>query len=102
MKATEEQIKAWKKQFDCKIFEFTAKQEGEEDKHAYFRSITPEVLEAWKRVREKSEIQANEVLINSCWIAGDEEIKTRNEYKLALYDYLGILLYKVDAEMVEL
>jgi hypothetical protein len=102
MKATEEQIKTWKKQYDCKIFEFTAKQEGEEDKHAYFRAITPEVLEAWNRIREKSEIQANEVWINSCWIAGDEEIKTRNEYRLALYEHLGVLLYKAEAEMVEL
>lgn len=102
MKATEEQIKAWKKQYDCKIFEFTAKKEGEKDKVAYFKAISPEVLEAWKRIRDKSENQANDIVINSCWIAGDEEIKTRNEYKLALYDWIGVLLDKVDAVMVEL
>lgn len=102
VKATEEQINAWKAKYDCKIYEFTAKKEGCEDKVAYFRAITPEILEAWKKTRERSEMQANDIVINSCWIEGDEDIRTRNEYKLALYDWIGVLLDKVESVMVEL
>lgn len=102
MKATVEQVQAWKTQYDCKIFEFTAHKEGCEDKRAYFRSITPEVLEAWQTVRKTSSLQADDIIISNCWLAGDEEIRSRNEYKQGLRDWLGVLLDKVEGEMVEL
>ena len=51
-KASAEQVQAWKRKYDCKIFEFTAHKQGEEDKVAYFRTITPEVLEAWQQTRK--------------------------------------------------
>lgn len=102
MKATTEQIQEWKKRYDSKIYEFTARKQGEEDKRAYFRSITPEVLDAWRSLKKTSELKANEVILSNCWIAGDEDIRGRNEYKLALFDWLGVLLDKVESEMVEL
>ena len=101
-KASAEQVQEWKRKYDCKIFEFTAHKQGEEAKVAYFRTITPEVLEAWQQTRKKSMLQADEIIIENCWIDGDDCIRYRNEYKQGLRDWLAVLLDKVEGEMVEL
>ena len=47
-------------------------------------------------------LQADEIIIENCWIDGDDCIRYRNEYKQGLRDWLAVLLDKVEGEMVEL
>jgi hypothetical protein len=103
MKATEEQIRHWKEQYKCKIFEFSTKEEKEEDrKRAYFRAIPLSVLDAQSNVRKTSELRADEVIIENCWLGGDECIKNEDYYKLGLKGWLGMLVVAAEGEMVEI
>ncbi len=97
---TKEQIERWKAQYG-KVFRYTAK-EGDKTYECYFKPITPEVLDAYEKMSKKSKLQGDNVVIESCWLGGDEEVKERNELSLGLRDWLGLLLVKVEGEMSEL
>lgn len=96
----EKTIERWKALYG-KVFKYTAK-EGDKEWVGYFKPITPEVLDAFEKVSKRSKLQGDNVVLESCWLGGDEELKTRNELSLGLRDWLGLLLVKVEGEMAEL
>lgn len=97
---TQEDIARWKALYG-KVFEYTAREGGKEWK-GYFKPITPEVLDAYEKTLKKSKLAGDSVVIESCWLGGDEEIKKRDDLSLGLREWLGLLLVKVEGEMVEL
>lgn len=97
---TEEQIARWKA-IHGKVFKYTAK-DGEKEYTGYFKLITPEVLDAYEKMAKKSRLQGDTVVMESCWLGGDEEVKKRDDLSLGLRDWLGLLLVKVEGEMLEL
>lgn len=97
---TKEQIGRWKAQYG-KVFKYTAR-EGDKEWVGYFKPITPEVLDAYEKMSKKSQLQGDNVVMESCWLGGDEEVKKRDDLSLGLRDWLGLLLVKVEGEMSEL
>lgn len=97
---TQEQIDRWKA-IHGKVFKYTAT-EGEKKWEGYFKPITPEVLDAYENASRRSKLSGDTVVIENCWLGGDEEIKKRNDLSLGLREWLGLLLVKVEGEMSEL
>lgn len=97
---TKEQIERWKALYG-KVFKYTAK-EGEKEWVGYFKPITPEVLDAYDKTSKRSKLAGDNVVMENCWLGGDEEVKKRDDLSLGLRDWLGLLLVKVEGEMAEL
>ena len=97
---TQEQIGRWKAQYG-KVFKYTAT-DGEKKWEGYFKSITPEVLDAYENASRRSKLAGDTVIIENCWLGGDEEVKKRDDLSLGLRDWLGLLLVKIEGEMSEL
>lgn len=93
-------IERWKAQYG-KVFRYTAN-DGEREWTGYFKLITPEVLDAYEKMSKKSRLAGDNVVMESCWLGGDEELKKRDDLSLGLRDWLGLLLVKVEGEMAEL
>lgn len=97
----EEQIAKWKKEHGT-VFRYRAKKEGEAPKVGYFKKISPEALDAYEALQRRSKLQADNVIIENCWLGGDEELVKNDDYRMGLRDWLGLLLVKVEGEMAEL
>jgi hypothetical protein len=100
MKATESQIKQWQALYE-KVFEYSVK-DGERELRAYFHSPSLQVLDLFERKYKTSPLEADDAVINNCWIDGDEEIRAKDKYKAGLRDWLGMLIVKVEGELKEL
>lgn len=50
----------------------------------------------------KDAIRMNEILLNACWLGGDEELKTNDEYFFAVSEKLGKLMEVKEAELKKL
>ncbi len=95
--ATLEQIEAWKKEFIDVYSLFL------EDKVCYLKKPT---MLNWKKaftiLQDEGENEFALSLLNSCWIYGDEEIKTDDNYFLSAKEKLTILFEYNDAEITKL
>ncbi|MDR3133534.1 MAG: hypothetical protein LBU42_05865, partial [Prevotellaceae bacterium] len=68
-KATTEQIAEWKAKYGD-IFCITV-----EDKACYLKKPSRKALGYASMAGKENPLKFNEVLLNDCWLAGDEEIK---------------------------
>lgn len=84
--ATPEQMEAWKNLY-VDVFEITA-----EDKVAYLKRPDRKTMSAAASVGETDPMRFNEILLENCWIGGDEEIKTNDRYFLMAVSQLDVLL----------
>jgi hypothetical protein len=100
MIATEIKIKQWKAHYD-KVFEYIVK-DGEKEMRAYLHSPSLQVLDLFEKRYKVSSLEADDAIINNCWIDGDEEIRSIDKYKAGLRDWLGVLIIKVEGELKEL
>ena len=83
------------------------------------KTITPEQIESWKKkwgdvfcvtvgdkmayvVGKNDPMKYNEILLNNCWLAGDEEIKTDDALFLGVSTKLGELVEVKEAELKKL
>ena len=73
------------------------------------KTITPEQIESWKKkwgdvfcVTVGDKMKYNEILLNNCWLAGDEEIKTDDALFLGVSTKLGELVEVKEAELKKL
>ena len=78
---TQEQIDAWKAKYRD-IFKITV-----EDKVAYLKKPDRKVLAAATAASTTNPMKFNEVVLNNCWIGGDEDIKIEDSY------FLGAAIY---------
>lgn len=91
-----EKISVWKKKYG-RIFLIEV-----EDKKAYLKRPDRKALSAAAVVGGKDPMKYNEVLLNSCWIEGDEELRTDDSYFLAVSAKLAELIEIKEAELKEL
>jgi hypothetical protein len=94
----EEKIKTFKagqkmqnKNDDCFVYEV----EGEKDGEIFaclFRAPNRDEMRMAYQINSKDTIQANEFLVDKCWLDGDEIIKTNDKYFLGLSSELKTLL----------
>ncbi len=92
----EGKIEEWKKKYG-RIFLIEV-----EDKKAYLKKPGRKALGAAAVIGGKDPMKYNEILLNSCWIEGDEEIREDDGLFLAVSAKLAELIEIKDAEIKEL
>lgn len=101
MDVTQEQIERWKREHGS-VFRYTAVKEGCGPKVGYLKKISPQTMDAYETMLKRSKLMADDIVIENCWLGGDEEIVKNDDYRMGLRDWLGLLLVKVEGEMAEL
>nr|DAX36495.1 MAG TPA: hypothetical protein [Caudoviricetes sp.] len=93
---TKEQIQEWKKQYKD-IFVISV-----EDKKVYLRTPDRKTLSYASTLATKDPLKFNEVILDNCWLGGDEEIKTNDELFLAVSSKLSDLIQIKEATLEKL
>ncbi|MFC2466567.1 hypothetical protein [Capnocytophaga granulosa] len=93
---TKEQIQEWKKQYKD-IFVISV-----EDKKVYLRTPDRKTLSYASTLATKDPLKFNEVILDNCWLGGDEEIKTNDELFLAVSSKLPDLIQIKEATLEKL
>jgi hypothetical protein len=95
MKATEEQIKEWKEKYGA-VYELEA-----EGKVCYISDPLHKlsIMKAIMQALTKGSITYVEAILNHCWIAGDESIKTDDRVKIGLIDQVHELIDLPEADI---
>lgn len=95
--ALQNQINAWKAEHG-EIFYFKVGN----DKECYLKKPSRQTMSYAAVAAQTDPLQYNEVILNECWLAGDEVIKTDTGLFLSISQYLPGLVQMVEVEMVKL
>jgi hypothetical protein len=93
---TEKEITEFKKQYKA-VYLIEV-----ENKKCYLHPPGRTVLDSASASSKKAESKFNEVIMKSCWLAGDKEIVTDDEYFLSASAQLGDLLVFKKASLKKL
>lgn len=93
----QKQINAWKAEHG-EIFYFKVG----ENKECYLKKPSRQTLSYAAMAAQTDPLQYNEVILNDCWLAGDEIIKTDTGLFLSISQHLPNLVQMVEVEMVKL
>lgn len=96
MEITTEQIEAWKKKHGS-IFKVEVG-----DKVGYLRKPDRKALSAAAVIGHGNSVKYNEVLINNCWLGGDEEIREDDDYFLGVSNQLASIIEIKEAKIKKL
>lgn len=95
MEATEKQIADWKKKHG-EVYKVTV-----DGKSCYLHKPDRKTL-AYVSTAKDNPIRMSELMLNNCWIDGDEEIKTDDALFLGVIQQMGALISIKQAELVKL
>ena len=95
MEATEKQIADWKKKHG-EVYKVTV-----DGKSCYLHKPDRKTL-AYVSTAKDNPIRMSELMLNNCWIDGDEEIKTDDALLLGVVQQMGALISIKQAELVKL
>lgn len=73
-----------------------------EDKSCILKKPSRKVLSYATSVAAKDPMKFNEIMLNDCFVAGDEEIKTDDSYFLAAASKISELIEVKESELVKL
>ena len=93
---TKEQIQEWKNQYKDIFVTRVA------DKKVYLRTPDRKTLSYASTLATKDPLRFNEVILENCWLGGDEEIKTNDELFLAVSSKLPDLIQIKEATLEKL
>lgn len=93
---TPEQIAEWKSKYGD-VFRITV-----EDKECYLKAPDRKILSYASSVGTTDPMKFNEIILNECWLEGDEEIKTIDAYFLGVASQLATVCEFKKAELVKL
>lgn len=96
IKVTQEQIDAWKAKFE-NVFKITV-----DDKVCYLKSPDRKTLSYASAIGTKDPMKFNEILLKNCWLAGDEEIKTKDSYFMSVSAQLAEIIEIKEAKLEKL
>lgn len=96
MEITKEIIEGWKKKHTDI---FAIKIDG---KTAYLKKPDRKILGAANTIGQKDPLKFNEMVLNNCWLGGDEEIKTDDGLFLSASAKMSELMELKEAEVVKL
>jgi hypothetical protein len=96
MEATQKQIDDWKAKHGD-VFQITV-----EDKNAYLRKPDRKTLAFAMTKAQTDPLGFAEILVNNCWLGGDEEMKTNDAYFLAVTSQLDKLVEVKTSELKKL
>lgn len=95
-KATEEQIQEWKRKYGT-VYEVAV-----EDSMCYLHSPDRATMKAVAAVGISDPIRSNEVLLENCWLGGDESIKTNDPLFMGVSQVLADILQIKEAYLKKL
>lgn len=90
---SEEQLKKWKEKFG-EVFEVSV---GE--KICYLKKADRNIMRAALPFLEKDRIKYMELIIENCWLGGDETMKTNDDDFFAITDAVPEITSKRSAEI---
>lgn len=93
---SQDQIDKWKAEFK-KVW--ALKVDG---RIAYIKSPNRKTLSYASTVGAKEPMKFNEIILNECWLGGDEEIKTDDELFLSASGQLAKIIEVKEAELEKL
>ena len=96
-KPTDKEIQDFKKQYGD-IFMLTV----EDEAACLLKKPDRKTLSMATSLTSKSPMKSNEVILRNCWLAGDDVIKTKDEYFLAACQQLEQLIEFKSAEIKKL
>jgi hypothetical protein len=94
--ATKEQIQEWKKQYGD-IFLVKV-----DDKAVYLKKPSRHTLGMASVMAKENPMKFSETMLADCWLAGDDDIKTNDDYFLAVASKLSDLVQVKEAELEKL
>lgn len=94
--ATQDQINAWKV-LHGSIFALKV-----EDKICYLKKVDRKTLGYATTVGKESPMKFNEIILANCWLGGDDELKTNDDYFLAVSGKLAQLIIIKESELEKL
>ncbi|MDR0603582.1 MAG: hypothetical protein LBG80_04675 [Bacteroidales bacterium] len=95
-KATKEQIGEWKQKHGA-VFCIKV-----EDKACYLKKPSRKALGYASMAGKENPLKFNEVLLNDCWLSGDEEIRTNDDLFLSVSAKISELIELKEAELEKL
>ncbi len=96
--ATPEQIKEWKeKHLDVYAIEIP-----EANKICYLRQPNRKELSYASQLGTKDPMKFNEYILSTCWLGGDEEIKTNDNLFLSILHHIESLMEYKKSELKKL
>jgi hypothetical protein len=95
-KITEQQIAAWKQQYGD-VYKITV-----DGRECYLKSPSRKGLGYASQAGQNNPMKFNEVLLNDCWLGGDEEIKTNDTLFISIGAHLAKIIDVKESEMVKL
>lgn len=101
MQVTQEQIKDWKAKHG-QIYKITVKDAANGDKSCVLKQPTRQILGAASQAGKDNPMKFNEVILNNCWLGGDEEIKTNDMLFLSASQKIGEIIEIKEAELEKL
>lgn len=90
------QIEAWKRQWGD-VFKITV-----EDSVCYLRKPDRQTIKAVATLSQNDPIRSSEIMLENCWIVGDEAIKTDDAKFLAVAGQMAALVEVKTAELKKL
>jgi hypothetical protein len=96
MSVSKQQIEEWKSQHG-EIFRIKVL-----DKECYLKKPSRKALGYASMAGKDNPLKFNEVLLNDCWLGGDEEIKTNDELFLSASAKIAELIKVEEAELEKL
>lgn len=78
-KVTLEQIEDWKKKYNGEVYEVIV-----DDKICYLRKPDRTVLSLAATLGKSDPVKYSEIIVEKCWLGGDAETKTNDEYFFAV------------------
>ncbi len=100
-KISQAQIKRWKAQYGD-VYAIEVKLDEQEKAVGYFRKPDLNIIAAASRFVESNPIKTGEILLENCWLDGDDLIKTDDEAKMGVMTQLGKLFKVKEAEVKKL
>ncbi|GIV42048.1 MAG: hypothetical protein KatS3mg034_1358 [Vicingaceae bacterium] len=101
MEITEAQIKKWKAKYGD-VYAITVNIEEDTKATAYFRKPDLQIISAAAKFADIDPIKSGNIMLENCWLAGDEIIKEDEEAKLGVIKKLGELFKIKEAEIKKL
>lgn len=96
MEATKEQIAEWKAKFG------TVNKISVDGKVCYLRNPSRKALGYASQAGKDNPMKFNEVILNECWLAGDDEIRTNDTLFLSVSGKIAELIEVKEAELEKL
>jgi len=101
-KITEAQIKKWKAKYG-EVYAIEVKMDDEGTiATGYFKKPDLNIISAAAKFAEVDPIKSGTVMLENCWLGGDEDIKLNDEAKLAAIKKLGEIFKVKEAEVKKL